>query len=63
MLYLFMHKLLLRDTEDDHNLAAACLSRNSTKGEHENTKFQKVIKQDICLVVQVYQHVQHAELA
>ena len=24
MLYLFMHKLLLRDTEDDHNLAAAC---------------------------------------
>ena len=34
MLYLFMHKLLLRDTEDDHNLAAAFYSRN------ENTKFQ-----------------------
>ena len=63
MLYLFMHKLLLWDTGDDHNLAAACLSRNSTKGEHENAKFQKVIIQNICLVVQVNQHVQHAELA
>ena len=35
----------------------------SQKQNNENTKFQKVIIQDICLVVQVNQYVQHAELA
>ena len=63
ILYLFMHKLLLRDTKDYHNLALLFNRVIPQKGEHENTKFQQVIIQGICLVLQVNQYARHAELA